>query len=69
MTKRYIHNLKPVKYVENELFGFGEDYVPLQKVEESFSLIEDELYLAEHYLLKGEIGSCLELLCQLRDKL
>ena len=68
MTKRYIHNLKPYYHYDKqsdiEYYGYSRD-----SVEETFSLIEDELYLAEHYLLKGETGSCLELLCKLKEKL
>jgi len=68
MTKRYIHNLTEKVFYdkgEDEWFGgFNK-----REVEEAFSLIEDELILAEHYLLKNEIGSCLDLLSTLREKL
>ena len=69
MTKRYIHNLKPIKYVENEPFGFGEDYVPLQKVEEMLSEIEDELIRIETILERGKDEDVLDALSDLREKL
>lgn len=66
--KRYIHNLKPYfhydKQEDEEYYGYSRD-----SVEESYDDISNTIDLAEHYLLKGEIGSCLELLCQLREKL
>lgn len=67
--KRYIHNLKPVKYVENEPMGFGEDYVPLNKVEEMLSDIEDEIYLVEDLIEKNKIGDAIDKLEFLREKL
>ena len=65
--KRYIHNLKPIKYVENDCFG--EDYVPLRKVQEMLSEIEDELIRIETILERGKDEDVLDALSDLREKL
>lgn len=67
--KRYIHSLKPIKYVEDESMGFGEEYVPLNKVEEMLSDIEDEVSQIENDLSRGRIGICLQKLEELKERL
>lgn len=67
--KRYIHSLKPIKYVENEPMSFGEDYIPLNKVEEMLSDIDSELSDVENMLMNQEIGKCLQKLEEIRERL
>ena len=67
--KRYIHSLKPIKYVEDEPMSFGEDYIPLRKAEEMLSDIDSELSDVENMLMNEEIGKCLQKLEEIRERL
>lgn len=67
--KRYIHSLKPIKYVSESQYDFGEDYIPLRKAEEMLSDIDSELSDVKNMLMNEEIGKCLQKIEQLREKL